>query len=87
MEKTIKIKPEHRRDIYNLHREAFIAYRGVETANKIHFEAQERLWAKIKKLYPTTIGDTDAIYRHTDHIIKYYTKPKNTTKKEAQKNA
>jgi hypothetical protein len=50
--KTIKLNATNRKEMDKLQRFQAIAYYGVETANKQHFEACERLWTALCSLYP-----------------------------------
>ena len=69
-QKTNKLKAADRKEADNLQRGLAIAKFGVETAIRLHFEAGEVLWAKLKELYPEITG-TNARYERG--IITYTT--------------
>jgi len=72
--KTIKLNKTDRLEIDRLHRLENIARYGVETANRLHWEAGEELWKAIKDLYPE-LKDEMLAY-HGKGILTYTPKEK-----------
>jgi len=60
-QKTIKLKVADKQEAEDMQHNIIIAKFGVETAHRLHFEAGERLWVKLRALYPE-IADTNARY-------------------------
>ena len=51
-EKKIKLKVVERKEADRLHREITIAEHGIMVAQRIRFEAGERLWEYLRILHP-----------------------------------
>jgi len=72
--KTIKLNKADRKEIDRLHRLQNIARYGVETANRLHWEAGEELWKAIKELYPELAAA--AMVYHGNGVLTYTPKEK-----------
>ena len=51
-QKTIKLKAAERKEADALHRDITIADHGIAVAQRMSFEAGERLWEYLRVLYP-----------------------------------
>ena len=67
-QKTIKLKVAEKKKAKELQRDITIARYGQETAQRIHFEAEERLWEYLRERYPDVAG-TKAAY--SNGVITY----------------
>jgi len=68
-QKTIKLKAAERKEANELQRNITIARYGVETAQRIHYEAQEKLWERLRGLYPE-LADKNAVYSKGIIVIR-----------------
>jgi len=67
--KTIKLKAAERKEADELQRNITIARYGIETSQKIHYEAQEKLWERLRGLYPE-LADKNAVYSKGTIVIR-----------------
>ena len=67
-QKNIKLKVAEKKKAEEYQREIAIAKMGQETAQRIHFEAGERLWEYLRERYPDVAG-TKAAY--SNGVITY----------------
>ena len=63
MQKTIKLNKADRKEIDRLHRIESAMRCGVATAHMLHYEAGERLWTAIKKLYPELAEEKQTYFK------------------------
>ena len=68
-EKTIKLKVAERKEADELQRNITIARYGIETSQRIHYEAQEKLWERLRGLYPE-LADKNAVYSKGVIVIR-----------------
>ena len=50
--KTIKLKAAEKKEADQIQRDITIARYGIETAQRLHFEAGERLWEYLRSIHP-----------------------------------
>ena len=77
-EKKIKLKVAEHKEADRLHREITIAESGIVVAQRIRFEAGERLWDYLRMLHPempkSALYGRGVLTYFEDHKIKKATK-------------
>ena len=60
-EKKIKLKVAERKEADALHQDITIARYGIEVSQRIYYESSEKLWERLRELYPELIN-RNAVY-------------------------
>ena len=68
-QKTIKLKAAEHKEADELQRNITIARYGVETAQRIHYEVGEKLWERLRGMYPE-LADKNAVYSKGVIVIR-----------------